>query len=72
MNERKELMKSQAYAARAAITKVAQAERELQGVVNDIAVELGVNFKDEKWGISADIKYLERKDIPAIPAKEKE
>lgn len=63
---KKELTKSQTYAVSAANTKMIAARMEFQNVVNNIADELGVNSKNEKWGLSADMQHLERRDVPPI------
>jgi len=63
MSEKRELSRVQQYAVKAAMEKVKAARAELQSLLNDIAVELGINLsvESEKWELTADQKYLERR-----------
>jgi len=67
---KKELTKIQAYAITAAKAKITRTELELQSLLQDVADELGVDYKNELWGISNDLKYLERRDVPKSKVKE--
>ena len=66
MSETKELSKVQQYAVSAAAGKVNAVQSEFQILLQDIARELGINLDDpeEAWGISANLKYLERRGKP--------
>lgn len=64
MSEKKELTKVERYAVNAAVEKIKIAQGELQSLLQEIAVELGIDIDDPLagvWGISADMKYLERR-----------
>jgi len=70
---KKELTKIQTYAIKAAKSKANQVNQELQSLLRDVAVELGIDMDDPKggrWRISEDSKYLERLDIPPKMPKE--
>ena len=60
MELKKELTKIQTYATRAANEKVVVAEQEFQLVLKNVATELGIDFQSENWGISKDMRYLEK------------
>jgi len=68
---KKELSKVQQYAIRAAKNEAVQAQKEVQTLLNEIAVELGISLDNpgEQWNLSDDNQFLERKDTPAIPKK---
>jgi len=69
---KKALTKIQSYAIGAAKEKAKQANAELQSLLRDVAIELGINMNDPKggqWKISEDNQYLERMDIPVMPNK---
>ncbi|MBW1614731.1 MAG: hypothetical protein JRJ57_12380 [Deltaproteobacteria bacterium] len=68
---KKELSKVQQYAIRAAKNEARQAQEEMQTLLNEIAVELGISLDNpgEQWNLSDDSQFLERKDIPVIPKK---
>jgi len=70
---KKELTKIQTYAITAAKAKATQVNLELQSLLRDVAVELGIDMNDPKggrWRISEDSKYLERLDVPPKIPKE--
>jgi len=67
---KKELTKIQAYAITAAKAKITRTDMELQSLLQSVADELGVDYKNELWGISNDLKYLERQDVPKSKVKE--
>jgi len=66
MDNKRELTKSQVYAVKAANVKLVLARRELQNVLDNIGEELGITPSDGDWGISADMRYLEWRDIPPV------
>jgi len=68
---KKELSKVQQYAIRAAKNEARQVQAEVQELLNEIAVELGISLDNpgEQWSLSNDNRFLERKDVPAIPKK---
>jgi len=70
MSERKELSSVQQYAIRAANKQAEMARLELQSLLQSVAGEIGVDYKNELWGISNDLKYLERQDVPKSKVKE--
>ena len=67
---KKELTTVQAYAITAAKANVTRTDMELQSLLQSVADELGVDYKNELWGISNDLKYLERQDVPKSKVKE--
>jgi len=67
---KKELTTVQAYAITAAKANVTRTDMELQSLLQSVADELGVDYKNELWGISNDLKYLERRDVPKSKVKE--
>jgi len=72
MENKKVLSRVQQYAIATAKTKTKQADDELQSLLRDVAIELGIDMDDPKggrWRISDDLKYLERLDIPKMPKK---
>jgi len=68
---KKELSKVQQYAIRAAKNEARQVQAEVQELLNEIAVELGISLDNpgEQWSLSNDNRFLERKDVPAITKK---
>jgi len=67
---KKELTTVQVYAVTAAKANVTRTDMELQSLLQSVADELGVDYKNELWGISNDLKYLERRDVPKSKVKE--
>ena len=67
---KKELTTVQVYAVTAAKAKITRTDMELQSLLQSVADELGVDYKNELWGISNDLKYLERRDVPKSKVKE--
>ena len=70
---KKELTKVQYYAVKAASDRAREAYNELQSILQMIADELGIDRENERWRITADMKYFERMDVPkpTIPKKKK-
>ena len=68
---KKELSKVQQYAIRAAKSEALLAQAEVQGILKEIAVELWISLDSpgERWSLSDDNRFLERKDVPAISKK---
>ncbi len=69
--EKTELTKSQVYAVNAANLKLLQAQRELQEIVDVVAEELKVDVKNEKWALSKDMKFLEKRMDVVLKSDEK-
>jgi len=67
MENKKKLTRVQVYAVTAATVKTKKANNELESLLRDVAIELGIDMdgpKGGRWRISEDSKYLERLDIP--------
>ena len=74
MESRKQLTKIQAYAIASANEKVKEIQVELQSLLRDVAIELGIDIDDPKsgrWKLSEDNLFLERVDIQDVKEKDK-
>ncbi len=69
MNNKKEMTKVQQYAVKAAREKAIAINKEMQSLLLAIAKELEIDAINETWGLSDDMKCLERQNIPKDGAK---
>jgi len=70
--QKRELTKSQVYAAQATNAKLLFAQKEFQYVLNAIAEELKVDAKNEKWAFSKDMRFLEQQMVVLENKQKKE
>ena len=62
--EKKELTKIQIYAVQAANDKIVAARKELQEIINLVAIEMKLDTINEYWVLSADMQFLEKRNVP--------
>jgi len=63
MESQRELLRLKRLIVQDAIQLVKQKQAELQRAIETVALELGIDIKEERWRISDDFSFFERMEV---------
>ena len=67
MESQRELLRLKRLIVQDAIRLAEQKQAELQRAIETVALELGIDVKEERWRLSKDGEYFEKIEKPVIP-----
>ena len=67
MESQRELLRLKKLIVQDAIRLAEQKQAELQRAIETVALELGIDIKEERWRLSKDGEYFEKIEKPVIP-----